>query len=78
VAMNTGGVRLSQVLDFDQSPGTAVGGDPVLVYNSDTVQVRPIIEVQLGTQAPPGVPQDITVQLTWDGVPQACPPSRNS
>src|SRR5262249_24694615 len=37
VAPNTGGLRLSIPLDFDLSPGTAVGGSPALVYNSDTV-----------------------------------------
>src|SRR5262249_57913418 len=47
VAINTGGLRLSDALDFDQSPGTAVGRDPALVYNSDTVDVHPIIEFTL-------------------------------
>ena len=53
VALNTGGLRIDQPLDFDQSPGTAVGGDPTLVYNSDTVDVRPIIQAQLASSVPP-------------------------
>jgi RHS repeat-associated protein len=67
VAPNTGGLRLSTDLDFDLSPGTAVGGTPALVYNSDTVSVRPILPVTLTTTL---VPTSIDMQLTWDGTPQ--------
>src|SRR5262249_19827004 len=42
--VNNGVVRLSQPLDFDKSPGTDIGGNPALYYNSGTVHVRPIIE----------------------------------
>ena len=49
VALNTGGLGIDQPLDFDQSGGTAVGGDATLVYNSDTVDVRPIIQAQLAS-----------------------------
>ena len=45
VSPNTGGVHISHALDFDNSPGTSVGGNPALVYNSDTVAPRPIIPV---------------------------------
>ena len=44
VSVNTGAVRLEHELDFDQSPGTSVGRDPHLVYNSATVNPRPVIE----------------------------------
>ena len=68
VSPNTGAVQLSQPLDFDQSPGTSVGGNPALVYNSATVS-QPIIEVTL----PPGSSTEvrrITATLTWAGVEQ--------
>ncbi len=70
VALNTGGLRIDQPLDFDQSPGTDVGGDPTLVYNSDTVDVRPIIQAQLASSAGEAVPDSIQVQLTFNGVAQ--------
>jgi RHS repeat-associated protein len=70
VAPNTGGLRIDQPLDFDQSPGTSVGGDPVLTYNSDTVDVRPIIQAQLASSAGEPVPDEIKVQLTFNGVAQ--------
>src|SRR5262245_14763852 len=44
VAPNTGDARLVVPLDFDRSPGTAVGGHPALVYDSATVAPRPILE----------------------------------
>ncbi len=43
-ASSTGGLRLVHPLDFDRSPGTSVGGDPVLFYNSETVHVRPVVD----------------------------------
>src|SRR5262249_10459521 len=36
VDLNQGAVRISHALDFDQSPGTDVGGNPALDYNSAT------------------------------------------
>ena len=44
VDLFTGGLILGQPLDFDQSPGTSVGGDPALVYDSSTVGTRATIE----------------------------------
>ena len=70
VALNTGGLRLSQALDFDQSPGTTVGGDPALVYNSDTVSPRPILEFEITSPAGLPRPSAIRVGLSWDGTPQ--------
>jgi hypothetical protein len=64
---NTSGLRLSQPLDFDQSPGTAAGGDPALVYNSDTVHVRPIVELTLPTDVLNVVPSDFQARVAWNG-----------
>ena len=64
---NTGALRLSQPLDFDQNPGTGVGGNPALTYNSITV-AQPIIEVTLPTE---GYVTSITATLTWAGVEQS-------
>jgi RHS repeat-associated protein len=74
VAPNTGGLRLSHPLDFDQNPGTDIGGNPALVYNSDTVDVRPVLQLLVDGVAktvPQDPPQTISVQLTWaQGTPQ--------
>ena len=71
VDLNTGSLRLSHALDFDRSPGTAVGGDPALVYNSATVSARPILELAF-TGLAGAAPLAAHVQLTWgeDGAPQ--------
>jgi RHS repeat-associated protein len=74
VTANTGGVRLSNALDFDLSPGTIVGGNPALVYNSNTAAPHPIVEVTLQdpeTEPTPIVPVAITAQLTWEGRQQS-------
>src|SRR5262249_45396790 len=65
-----GGLRIVQGLDFDRSPGTDVGGVPALVYNSDTVDSRPVVQAQLKSSADDPVPDEIRVRLTWDGKPQ--------
>ena len=70
VAPNTGGLLVSEALDFDQSPGTSVGGDPVLTYNSDTASPQPIIQAELQSNPDGPVPDEIQVQLTWNGVVQ--------
>src|SRR4051794_11384160 len=64
---NTGAVWLSVGLDFDLSPGTAVGGDPALVYNSDTVQPRPVVEARLTGLDDGSV---VRLRLTFNGVVQ--------
>jgi len=66
IAVNTGGLRLQYPLDFDQSPGTDVGGNPVLVYNSNTVSVQPIIEATLTPPANDGIPTSLQARLTWN------------
>ncbi|MCE9567335.1 MAG: RHS repeat protein [Planctomycetes bacterium] len=68
VSENTGAVRVSHQLDFDQNPGTTVGRDPHLVYNSATVNPRPVIEGTIPMTATPGAIAVVT--LTWDGVDQ--------
>ena len=70
VDLNQGGVRLSQALDFDQSPGTDVGGNPALVYNSATVSVRPIVQLQVQTDPMLPAPTSAQITLTFDGVQQ--------
>jgi YD repeat-containing protein len=69
VAPNTGSLRLTHTLDFDQSPGTSVGRDPALVYNSDTVDARPILEATL-LGSPVAVPVALEAQLTFNGSAQ--------
>src|SRR5262249_50299599 len=45
-----------------------VGGDPQLVYNSETVDVRPIIEATLGRDADDHRKiEAVTATLTWAG-----------
>jgi PKD repeat protein len=71
VDLNQGALRLRHALDFDQSPGTAVGGNPALVYNSSTVQVRPVIQLEVQGDPNGLAPTQAQVQLTWNGTPQA-------
>ena len=65
--LNTGGLRLGHPLDFDQSPGTSVGGDPALVYNSATVAVQPHVQVRLASNPANPAPIQIQARLTWNG-----------
>src|SRR6516225_7339435 len=60
---------------FDLSPGSGVGRDPSLAYNSGTVSVSPILEVNLGDLLPPDspIPASIALTLTWADRP-AQPP----
>ncbi|WP_162542163.1 SdrD B-like domain-containing protein [Gemmata obscuriglobus] len=64
VSLNTGAVTVSHPLDFDLSPGTAVGRSPSLVYNSGTVDVRPTAEFQL-TGLGEASPSGISVTTSW-------------
>ena len=67
VDINLGAARLSQPLDFDLSPGTDVGGNPALVYNSATVDVRPIIQLAVNTDPNQSLPITVDMCLTWNG-----------
>jgi YD repeat-containing protein len=69
VDINQGAIRLQQPLDFDQSPGTSVGVDPILTYNSATVDVRPIIPIELSVTS--SAVATIQLTLTWNGVAQS-------
>src|SRR5262249_28672369 len=64
---NLGAVRISQPLDFDLSPGTAMGGNPSLVCNSATIAVKPIIAVLVTPDTGLGSVTMLKVQLTWAG-----------
>jgi hypothetical protein len=69
---NTGGLRIIHLLDFDLSPGTSVGRNPALVYNSETANPQPIVEATLASDPSGSVPSQIQVQLTWNnGTPQS-------
>jgi RHS repeat-associated protein len=65
VVLNSGDLRLTHPLDFDQSPGTSVGGDPALVYNSETINVRPVVQIDLTGAQLAVTPNQIKAQLTW-------------
>ena len=69
VALNTGGVRISHpsISTSAQAPRLA---RPLLVYNSDNVDVRPGSEAEIKSMRSDTVPESIDVQLTWDGVTQ--------
>src|SRR5207249_3514094 len=70
VDLYQGALRLSQALDFDQSPGTSVGGSPALLYNSATVNVRPVVQLEVQTNPFGAAPVQAQLQLTWNGVAQ--------
>jgi RHS repeat-associated protein len=70
VDLNQGGLRLSHALDFDQSPGSDVGGTPALVYNSVTADAQPVIQLAVQGDANAGAPSQAVVQLIWDNVAQ--------
>ena len=48
-------------------PGTAVGGNPALDYNSATVSVKHVVTVVVPTSAGLPLPQSITLTMTWNG-----------
>jgi RHS repeat-associated protein len=76
VSPNTGTLRLSHPLDFRQSTESArddaagLGVAPALVYTSDTVHVRPVAEVTPQFDQALGVPTNIHLAFTWNGVAQ--------
>lgn len=53
ISANTGTVRTFHALDFDRSPGTDVGLNPTLVYDSATADPRPVIEATLPADVVP-------------------------
>ncbi len=64
VELYGGNLRVGTELDFDLSPGTSVGRNPALLYNSGTVAVKPIIPVNY---RPGFVPSTLRARLTWNG-----------
>jgi RHS repeat-associated protein len=72
VGVNHGGLRLSQPLDFDASPGTSVGRNPALDYNSNTAAPDPVIQIPFATDSShTALPTDIVATLTWNGNAQS-------
>src|SRR5262245_53943668 len=69
VSILDGGLRIEHPLDFDLSPGTSVGRNPALVYNSSTVSARPDIEVSVRGEFPHAL-QRAQVRLSFDGRPE--------
>ncbi len=68
---NTGNFQIVEPLDFDQSPGTSVGRNPALVYDSASVAPQPIIEATLLTNSALGLPTSIQATLTFNGTAQS-------
>jgi YD repeat-containing protein len=66
--LQTGDVQLVQPLKLYQSPGQAMSLGAALVYNSDSVDQRPIIRAAIQSDNGVALPQTITVPATWDGV----------
>ena len=66
----SGGLRLRQALDFDQSAGTGVSASPALVYNSDTILLRPVVAARFYSDPAVPLPTNFQVQLTWNGAQQ--------
>ncbi len=74
IDLNLGAVRLQHPLDFDQNPGTAVGGDPALVYNSATASPIPILQVEIPMSPDLPLPESATLQLQRDDGSTTGPP----
>ena len=68
---NSGALILSQPLDFSRSDSGRAFDSPSLVYNSSTVNNRPIIDATLASSPSDPVPTSIVATLTIDGTAQA-------
>ncbi len=67
VLPGTGSLLLSEPLSLNVTPDTPVlGGAPALVYNSDTVDVKPIIELVYSTNPGGSVPSNLLAKLNWN------------
>src|SRR5262249_37449433 len=69
--LQRGNLTVMHALDLDKSPGTWRANDPALVYSSERVQPKPIIQAQLPSDSSSSLPANITVTLTWNGTAQA-------
>ncbi|OWK44009.1 hypothetical protein [Fimbriiglobus ruber] len=67
VSLNTGAVSVNQPLDFDLNPGTSVGLNPALVYNSAAAGGTPSVQLDLHSQNTEPLPDQIQVAFAWDG-----------
>ena len=61
-----GDVTDSAALILDQSGGTQDGG-AALVYNSDSTNVRPIVQVTIPSANNAALPSSVTATMTWNG-----------
>jgi RHS repeat-associated protein len=68
-----GNAQLVHALDLDRSPGGGQAGDPSLVYNSDSVSVKPIVQATVATRNDVSLPSQLGIELTWNGVSQGAP-----
>jgi RHS repeat-associated protein len=62
-----GDVHLSHALDLDLSPGTSASANAAIVYNSDSVNVKPIVQATLQSVNNAALPGSITASLTFNG-----------
>ena len=61
-----GNVTQSVALDLDQSGGSAANG-AALVYNSDSVSQKPVIQAVIQSPNNAALPASVTATLTWAG-----------
>jgi RHS repeat-associated protein len=59
--------QVSVPLDLDQNPGTALSGDAALVYNSDSVSVKPVVQATLHSPNNATLPTSVSAVLTFGG-----------
>jgi hypothetical protein len=62
-----GALQLSHPLDLDQSSGTSASGGAALIYESERVNVKPIVQATIQSDSTTALPSTITAQLTWNG-----------
>jgi RHS repeat-associated protein len=65
VDLSQGAVRIAHPLDFDLSPGTSVGGNPSLTYDSATASPRPVLQLLLQSDPNTGNPAATQYQVQW-------------
>jgi RHS repeat-associated protein len=68
-----GDVQLGNPLGLTQSPDGTVDGpaDPGLVYNSDEVSVRPVVQLNIASDSTLALPPSYSVALSINGTAQA-------
>jgi hypothetical protein len=63
-----GGMTISQPLNLDLSSAMSPTSGAALVYDANSIDTRPIIQLQVQTSSGSGVPSDIKLDLTFNGV----------